>query len=68
MNPMMGEMVSSVALDIFEKQSKIIELQSDAIEGLYMLLLQYIETSELENLPVSEKLNEVAKIRKENGL
>ena len=64
----MGDLVSEIALELFERQGEIIKIQAEAIEELYKLLLQHVEADELDEMPVTEKINEAARIRAENNL
>lgn len=64
----MGDLVSEVSMELFERQGEIIKIQAEAIEELYKLLLQHVEACELDEMSVTEKINEAARIRAENNL
>lgn len=51
--------------EIIEKQNTIIRIQSDVVDELFLLLLQHIEASEADKLPVIKKINIAAQLREE---
>lgn len=53
--------------DAICKQEKIISLQSDVIDELFLLLMQHISADDADALPVIAKINEAAVIRRETG-
>lgn len=52
-------------IEVVNQQNQIIKIQSDVINELFILLMQHIEVSEVDRLPVVAKINEAAKIQKE---
>lgn len=52
---------------VVEKQSEIIRIQSDVINDLFSLILQYISADEADALPCVQKINKAAEIRREIG-
>ena len=48
-------------------QNKIIKIQSDVIDELFLLLLQHIEAKEADELPVIKKINTAAILKDELG-
>ena len=65
---MMIDLVREIKLELFESQSEIIRIQSEVIDDLFRLLSQYMEAEELDSLPVIEKINRAASLRKEHEL
>ena len=55
-------------INIVETLNAIIRLQSTIIDELFVLLAQHITVDELNELPVIDKINEVAKLRVEVDL
>lgn len=53
--------------EIMEKMSAVINIQQNAIEELFRLLLQHISADEADRLPVVKKINRAAEIRAEIG-
>ena len=58
------EMTERLA-EMIETQNKIMKLQSKAINGLFLLLHQFISAQELDELPELKFINEVAALRRE---
>ena len=58
-------MDNDIKLEVYETQETIILLQTEIINSLFSLLSQHIDAEELDNLPVVEKINEAARLRKE---
>lgn len=58
----------STALKLFESQSEIIRIQSEAIEELFNLLSQHLTALELDKLPVIDKIDRAASLRAEHDL
>jgi hypothetical protein len=50
------------ALKVIRAQCEIISLQAEIAGELYSLLEQYLSTEELNALPLTDKLHEVAKL------
>ena len=50
-------------IDIIDTQNTIIKMQSDIIDELFLLLMQYMTVEEVDGLDVVKKINEVAKLR-----
>lgn len=50
-------------IDIVDTQNTIIKMQSDIIDELFLLLMQYMTVEEVDGLDVVKKINEVAKLR-----
>ena len=48
-------------------QNRIIKIQSDVIDELFLLLLQHIEAKEADELPVIKKINAAAILKDELG-
>lgn len=65
---MMSDAIREIKLELFTKQSEIIQLQSEAIDDLFRVLVQHLEAEELDRLPALEKMNRAAMIRKEMEL
>ena len=51
--------------ELVERQNAVIRIQSEAIDDLFLLLLQYISAEEADKLPVLTKINTAAELRKE---
>jgi hypothetical protein len=64
----MSDAIREIKLELFTKQSEIIQLQSEAIDDLFRVLVQHLEAEELDRLPALEKMNRAAMIRKEMEL
>ena len=64
----MADDIRDVKLELFESQNEIILLQAEAIDELFRLLVNHVETEELSNLSAVEKVNEAARIRAEKRL
>lgn len=52
-------------IEIVEKQNAIIRIQSGVIDELFLLLMQHISAEEADALPVIDKINLAAQIRRE---
>lgn len=52
-------------LDVIEKQSEVIRIQSDVINGLLNDLMQHITVEEADKLPEVTQINLAAQIRSE---
>lgn len=52
-------------LEIVDRQNIIIKIQADAINELFLLLMEHIGAEEADRLPVVAKLNHAAEIRRE---
>ncbi len=52
-------------LKVVEQQNAIIRIQSGVIDELFLLLMQHISVDEAENLPVIDRINTAAQIRKD---
>jgi hypothetical protein len=65
---MMSDAIREIKLELFTKQSEIIQLQSEAIDDLFRVLVQHLEAEELDRLPALEKMNRAAMIRREMEL
>lgn len=52
-------------LKIIDTQNTIIKIQSDVINELFLLLMNHIEIKEIDNLPVINKINLAAELRRE---
>ena len=50
---------------VVERQSEIIRIQSEVINGLFSLVLQHISADEADALPCVQKINHAAEIRRE---
>lgn len=59
MCPMMADLVETV-----EKQNIIIRMQSGIINELFQLLMQHISADEADALPVVQRINDAADLRK----
>lgn len=57
------ERQTSSAAEIVDGLTTIISIQSKVINELYAQLLQYTTIEELENTPITEKINAAAKLR-----
>lgn len=56
---MMSDLTETV-----EKQNVIIQMQSGIINELFQLLMQHISADEADALPVVQRINEAADLRK----
>ena len=54
-------------LEVVERQNAIIRIQSGVIDELFRLLLQHISADEADSLPVIQKINTAASLRREVG-
>lgn len=52
-------------METVETQNKIIRLQSDAINTLFTELMHHITVEEADNLPVTDKINLAADLRRQ---
>lgn len=52
-------------LQVVEIQNRIIRLQSEVIDELFILLMQHISTEEADSLPVLDKIRTAAVLREE---
>lgn len=52
-------------LEIVEKQNAIIRIQSSVIDELFLLLMQHISAEDANKLPVVDRINQAAEIRRE---
>jgi hypothetical protein len=50
-------------IDIIDTQNTIIKMQSDIIDELFLLPMQYITVEEVDGLDIVKKINEVARVR-----
>lgn len=50
-------------VQVMERQSAIIRLQSSVIDDLFLLLAQHISADEADRLPCIEKINLAARLR-----
>ena len=53
------------SVEMIEKLTSVIRIQSEVIDDLFRLLMQHIGAGEADKLPVIRKINEAAKIRRE---
>ncbi len=53
--------------ETIEKMSAVIKIQAQAIEELYLLLLQHISAEEADSLSVVKEINRAAELRAEIG-
>ena len=60
--------LNNVKTELFARQSEVIRLQSECIDDLFCLLSQYMTATELDKLPVIDKINDATRIREENNL
>lgn len=65
---MMTEVSQGIRLELLESQSEIIRIQSEVIDDLFRILLQYMDAEEADRLPVIEKINRAASLRAEYQL
>ena len=49
-------------VDIIDTQNTIIKMQSDIIDKLFLLLMQYITVEEVDGLDIVKKIDEVARV------
>ena len=54
-------------LETVEKLNAIIDIQSGIINELFALLMQHISADEADSLPVIQKINTAASLRREVG-
>ena len=64
----MTEVSQGIRLENLESQSEIIRIQSEVIDDLFRILLQYMDAEEADRLPVIEKINRAASLRAEYQL
>lgn len=64
----MTEASQGIRLELLESQSEIIRIQSEVIDDLFRILLQYMDAEEADRLPVIEKINRAASLRAEYQL
>lgn len=55
------------AVKTVERLNQVIRIQSDAIDELFLLLMQHISAEEADALPVIKKINCAAELRRELG-
>lgn len=53
-------------VEVVERQAQVIAMQSETINELFQLLMQYMALEELDTLPCMERLNKAAALRNEN--
>ena len=51
-------------LEIIDIQNRIIKAQSDIIYEIFGMLCQYMTSNEIDNLPVVNKINDIARLKK----
>lgn len=51
--------------DIILKQSEIIRVQTEIIDGLFQIAAQHLNAEDLQELPEVEKIREAVTLRKE---
>lgn len=51
-------------LEIVERQNAVIRIQSGIIDELFLLLMQHISVEEADALPVIDRINQAAEIRR----
>lgn len=56
-------MLNDGLAEITDQQNTIIKMQSDLISKLYLMLLQYTNTEELDNCGVINQISEIAKLK-----
>lgn len=54
-------------MEVVERQNAIIRIQSGMIDKLFCLLMQHISADETDSLPVIQKINTAASLRREVG-
>ena len=54
-------------MEVVERQNAIIRIQSGVIDELFCLLMQHISADEADSLPVIQKINTAASLRREVG-
>ena len=59
----MNQTTATDIAEVIAKQSRIIELQAEAIGDLFSLLMQHITTEEADQLTTVKKINLAAEIR-----
>lgn len=52
-------------VEVVDLQNAIIKIQSGIIDDLFRLLMQHISAEEADALPVIDRINEAARIRRE---
>lgn len=65
---MMADVIKEIEYELFESQSEIIRLQSEAIIGLVSVMKQHGAVTDEEFAPIKEKIDHAARIRAEAGL
>lgn len=55
-------------VQIQERLTAITQIQAEVIDDLFLLLMQHISAEEVDHLPVIDKINRAATIRREAGL
>lgn len=59
----LSQKAEDIKLGIFIRQGKIIRLQSEVIDDLFLLLLQHISAEEADRLPVMGKIETAVRLR-----
>ncbi|MBR1524361.1 MAG: hypothetical protein IJ641_07890 [Lachnospiraceae bacterium] len=64
----MADLIREIEYELFESQSEIIRLQSEAIIGLVSLIAQHKDIDDTDFAPIKEKIDLAAQIRAEHDL
>lgn len=64
----MDDLARDIKMELFESQSQIIKLQSEAIDELFLLLMQFLSAEEADSIPAVAKINRAAQIKAEHNL
>lgn len=59
--------MSSNLAEAVECLNEITKLQSDVINELFLLLMQHLSAEEVDRLPVLDKINHAAALRRDMG-
>ena len=60
--------IIDIKYELFETQAQIIQLQSDAIKELFLLLMLQTNITDEDTSKAVEKINEAARLRAEHRL
>ena len=61
----MQRLIPEIKLEVFNSQNEIIQLQSEAIQGLVSLLIQHKDVDDADFASIKEKIDHAAMIRAE---
>jgi len=65
MDEELRQKAAEIKLEIYTSQNEIIQLQSEAIQGLVSLLIQHKDVDDADFAAIKEKIDHAAEIRAE---